>query len=189
MGLGTALAIGGTASSLVGTGMSVTQAIQEKRAQEDAEKAAEQYMAEARRTLEVNYMDALSVNKEPYEREREAMLSAGAQAMEAGVEGDVRGSAATAGRVLAQQQESQGLTRDSMNKDILSLEKSAAIEETKLQAARNKLNLGEVTGAQLAAADSDKAKAAAWQNAATGFGDTLKGVIQLPGLYDGTQLS
>ena len=35
-------------------------------------------MSEARRKLETNYMDVLSINKEPFERQREALLSAGA---------------------------------------------------------------------------------------------------------------
>jgi hypothetical protein len=47
--------------------------------------------------------DALGIQKTPYELEREAMLSAGAQATEAARESE-RGVAATAGRVYAGQQ-------------------------------------------------------------------------------------
>jgi hypothetical protein len=50
--------------------------------------------------LEVNYLEGLSIAKEPYELEREALLQAGASALQAGVEGETRGAAAVAGQVL-----------------------------------------------------------------------------------------
>ena len=73
----------------------------EKLLKREAEKA----MAAARKKLEVNYIDALGIQKEPYELEREALLVAGAQGVEAARESE-RGAAAGVGRIqLAQQKE------------------------------------------------------------------------------------
>jgi len=149
----------GVATKGVGALMSFGAANRARNAQEAAERDAEKKMAEARRKLEVNFADALSINKEPYEREREAMLSAGAQALEAGVESE-RGGAATAGRVLAQQQQGQGAIRDEMNRDLFDLEAQKAEEDSRLRDISVGMDLQEVAGAQQAAASAE-ARAAA----------------------------
>ena len=149
----------GVATKGVGALMSFGAANRARNAQEVAERDAEKKMAEARRKLEVNFADALSINKEPYEREREAMLSAGAQALEAGVESE-RGGAATAGRVLAQQQQGQGAIRDEMNRDLFDLEAQKAEEDSRLRDISVGMDLQEVAGAQQAAASAE-ARAAA----------------------------
>ena len=45
----------------------------------------------------MNYLEGLAIAKEPYELEREALLQTGAAALQAGVEGETRGAAATSG--------------------------------------------------------------------------------------------
>jgi hypothetical protein len=95
-----------------------------------ARKEANTAMKEARARLEVNYADALSIPKEAYELEREAMLVQGAQALEAGIESE-RGGAATAGRVLASQQQAQAGARTAMATDIFDLEAMKAEERFK----------------------------------------------------------
>ena len=82
---GTALAIS-AGVGLVGTGvstaMSFSQASKQRKAQEQAEREADEKMREARARLEVNYADALSIQKEPYERQRsEVCLSRYPKAM------------------------------------------------------------------------------------------------------------
>ena len=142
---GTALLISagtGVATKGVGALMSFGAANRARNAQEVAERDAEKKMAEARRKLEVNFADALSINKEPYEREREAMLSA------------------TAGRVLAQQQQGQGAIRDEMNRDLFDLEAQKAEEDSRLRDISVGMDLQEVAGAQQAAASAE-ARAAA----------------------------
>jgi hypothetical protein len=93
------------------TTMSFVQAGNQKKAQRQAERDADQAMQEARKKLEVNYYDTLSIQKEPYELEREALLSQGAQAIQAGVESE-RGAAATAGRVQMAMNEGQWRASD-----------------------------------------------------------------------------
>ena len=118
----------------------------EKEAQADAAKA----MAEAKAELEVNRLRGLSIAKEPYELEREALLQAGASALQAGVEGDPRGAAATAGRVVQAQQQALGKQRAAMSKEMADLEKLAAMEDTRLARARAQIDLGEAVGQQIA---------------------------------------
>lgn len=156
MGLETAaiMGIASLATTAVGTGMSFSQASAQRKAQKKAEAEAAKSMADARAKLEVNYADALSIQKEPYERQREALLSAGAQALEQGIESE-RGGAATAGRVLAAQQEAQGQARDTMSQDLFNLEAMQAEEQSRLRDIGVQLDIGEASGAQQAAAEAE----------------------------------
>lgn len=146
---GTAIALGIGAAS---AGMSFAQASKQQRLMKDAQKKADQAMQEARKKLEVNVFAAQALNKEPYERQREALLSAGAQAIEAGVESE-RGAAATAGRVMMAQNEAQAQQAAEMNKDLMALEQQQLAEQSRLNDIGIQLDLGEVEGAQAAAAN------------------------------------
>jgi hypothetical protein len=150
----------GLGLSALGTGMSFAQAAQQRKAQEKAEREAAKAMAAARKKLEVNYLDALAIQKEPYELEREALLVAGAQGVEAARESE-RGAAAGVGRIqLAQQKGQQGI-RSAMGQEMTALDRAAAAEESRLRDVGVQLDLGEVAGAQMAASDASQAAAAA----------------------------
>jgi len=95
----TTAAVVGIAATAGTTAMSFTQAGKQRKLQRQAESEAAEAMAAARKKLDVNFYEQLAIQKEPYELEREALLSAGAQAIEAGQESE-RGAAATAGRVM-----------------------------------------------------------------------------------------
>ena len=154
------LAIASLGLSALGTGMSFAQAGQQRKAQEKAEREAARAMASARKKLEVNYLDALGIQKEPYELEREALLVAGAQGVEAARESE-RGAAAGVGRIqLAQQKGQQGI-RSAMGQEMTALDRAAAAEESRLRDVGVQLDLGEVAGAQMAASDASQAAAAA----------------------------
>ena len=157
---GIGLAIAGLALSAGGMGMSFAQAGAQRKLGEKADRDAEKAMAAARKKLEVNYLDALAINKLPYELEREALLVAGAQGVEAARESE-RGAAAGVGRIqLAQQKGQQGI-RSAMGQEITALDRSAAAEESRLRDIGVQLDLGEVAGAQMASSDASQAAAAA----------------------------
>ena len=164
----TAIALGSLALSAGTTGMSFAQAGKQRQAQRQAEKDAEQAMAEARKKLEVNFYENLGIQKEPYELEREALLSQGAQAIQAGVESE-RGAAATAGRIQMAQQQGQAGIRTAMGQDLMNLEKLAASEEARLAGLGYNLDLEEVAGAQKAARDAQQLEAQATQQAMQGI--------------------
>lgn len=151
----TTAAVIGIASTVGTTAMSFAQAGKQRKAMNQAERDAEESMQLARKKLEVNVFDQLAIQKEPFELEREALLSQGAQAIQAGVESE-RGAAATAGRVQMAQQEGQVGIRSAMGQQLQNLEMISAQEEGRLRDIGVQLDLEEVAGAQLAAANAQE---------------------------------
>tara|TARA_R110000822_G_scaffold53335_4_gene137644 strand:+ start:10740 stop:11588 length:849 start_codon:yes stop_codon:yes gene_type:complete len=149
-------AIGGLALSAGSTAMSFGQMAKQKKLQREAERDAEAAMAEARQRLDVNYAEGRSIKKEAYDREREAMLVQGAMATEAGIESE-RGSAATAGRIYAGQQEGQSAIRDAMADEMTNIESDIIDEDSRLRDLNVALDLEEVAGNQQKAADAQRA--------------------------------
>jgi len=161
MAMFTTIAAGiGLAATAATTGMSFAQAGKQRKAMREAETAADKAMQEARKKLDVNVYDKLAINKEPFELQREAMLSQGAQAIQAGVESE-RGAAATAGRVQMAANEAQAGITSAMNQDLQQLEMLSAQEDSRLRDIGVQLDLEEVAGAQLAAANAQELAASA----------------------------
>jgi hypothetical protein len=178
----------GLATTGISTAMSFTQAAKQQQLYKQANAKAEQAMQQARKKLEVNYMDQLSIMKEPYELQREAMLVQGAQSLEAAKEAD-RGAAATAGRLQAMQNEQQQGIRTAMGQELMALEKLSADEESRLRDVNVQLDLGEVQGAQLAAADAQEARAAAMTQGFQGMAGMAGYAAQMVPLYMQTKAS
>ena len=175
----TAIAAGvGIASSLGGAAMSFTQANKQQKLQEEAEAEAAKAMLEARGRLDINYMNALSVQKEPYELQREAMVAQGAQAIDAAQESE-RGTAAAAGRVQMAQNESQGDIRTAMGKELTEIERLKVAEDARLRDLNVQLDLGEVEGAQMAARNAQEMAA---QATAQGFEGVTSAATQAANL-------
>jgi hypothetical protein len=182
MGVATALAIGSIAVSAGSAGMSFAEAGKQRKLQQDAENDAAKALAEARKKLDVNYYASLGINKEPYELEREALVSAGAQAIQAGQESE-RGAAATAGRIQMAQQQGQRQIAGDMGAEMLALNKLTAQEDSRLAGAQAGLYLGEAEGAQLAARDAQQAATAyttgGVQGIANAASQTLSSLVPL----------
>ena len=161
MAMFTTIAAGiGLAATAGTTAMSFANAGKQRKLMKEAENAAQTAMEEARKKLQVNVYDKLAIQKEPYELQREAMLSQGAQAIQAGVESE-RGAAATAGRVQMAANEGQAAIRTAMGQDMQQLEMLSAQEEGRLRDIGVQLDLEEVAGAQLAAANAQELAAQA----------------------------
>ena len=173
-GAATAIIAGvGLVLSATGMAMNFTAASRARRAQADAEYDAQNAMRKAREKLNVNFYENLAINKEAYELEREALLSAGAQATAAGAESE-RGAAAVAGRVLAAQNQAQAQQRVAMSKEQKALDAMIAKEDSRLRDVKVQLDLEEVAGAQAAAGRAEQ-QAAQYQAAAVqGALDTAK---------------
>jgi hypothetical protein len=160
-GTATLIAAGvGVASTGVTTAMSFSQANKQKKLQKEAEAEADKAMASARARLDVNYMDALSVQKEPYELQREAMVAQGAQTVDAAQESE-RGTAAAAGRVQMAQADVQGDIRTAMGKELTEIERLKVAEESRLRDLQTQLDLGEVEGQQMKARNAQEMAAQA----------------------------
>ena len=182
MPLATALTIASVAASAAGAGMSFAQSAKQAELQRKAERQAQDAMEAAKKKLEVNYYDKLSINKTPYQLEQEAMLAAGAQAMEGAREGG-RGAAETAGRIQMAQNQGQAQIAESMNKDLQSLEQLSATEDARLASANANINLNEATGAQQAASYYDQASDKALQEGFAGVTSVLKTGAELVPLF------
>ena len=182
MAIATSTAIAGASLALTAasTAGSFIQAGKQRDAMRQAEADADTAMKEARKKLETNFYEGLSINKEPYELQREALLSSGAQALQAGVESE-RGAAATAGRIQMAQNEAQAGIRSDMGKEMQELERLTAQEESRLRDVGAQLDLEEVAGAQLAAANAQELAAQSTQQGMEGlvsFGQ--QAVSQIP---------
>lgn len=160
MGVATAIAIGSAVATAASTTKSFIDAAKQKNLQKEAEQSANQAMQEARKKLEINFYDQLSIQKEPYELQREAMAAQGAEAVQAAQESE-RGVAATAGRVQMAMNEGQAQIRTAMGKEMSDIEKMQLAEESRLRDVGAQLDLSEAEGAQMAARDAQEAAAAA----------------------------
>lgn len=157
------------AASAAGTAVNLSNASKQRKAQQKAEDAASKALDSAREKLEVNYMKGLSIQKEPYELEREAALSGLGQIVQAGQEGEQRGAGVTAGRAAALNQAQQAQTRAAMGRELSGLQKAAAQEESRLQNLRVGLDVKEVEGQQAAAQQAAQNRAASQSQAMQGF--------------------
>jgi hypothetical protein len=173
----------GLAATAATTGASFAQASKQKKMQRQAEAEADKALQEARKKLDVNFYEQLGINKEAYELEREALLSSGAQAIEAGVESE-RGAAAVAGRVQMAQQQGQGGVRTAMSQELQNLDKLVASEDARLRDAQANLDLAEAQGAQMAARDAQQAAAAATAQGMAGVQSFGQQVAQMAPLYE-----
>mgnify|MGYP003624395824 FL=1 len=163
----------GFAASAATTAVSLNQAKKQRDAQVEAEDQADKALASARERLEVNYLEGLSIQKEPYELQREALLAGGAQALQAAQSGE-RGVSAAAGRVAIAQQAGQAEIRTAMGKEMADLELMGLKEESRLRDAQAGLDVREAEGATLAAQQASIARAQANQGVVSGIGGMVK---------------
>lgn len=163
MGAMTTMMVAGMATQAASAGMSYHQMQKQRKLQLQAQEQAKKSISEARKRLDVNFYDALSVIKEPYELQREAMLSSGAQSIEAARESQ-RGVAGTAGRVQMANIEGNNQIRTAMGNEMQNLERLSATEESRLRDAKAQLDLEEVAGAQLAAKNAQELEWRSQQN-------------------------
>lgn len=138
------------AISAAGTTGSFIQAGKQRKKQEQAERAAGKAMEDAKAKLQTNFYEGLSIQKEPYELEREAGLSAAAQLTQAGQAGE-RGAGEIAGRALALNQQQQAQTRSAMGREMAQLDKLVAGEDSRLRDAGANLDVLEAQAAASAA--------------------------------------
>lgn len=168
--------------TVASTAYSFAQAAKQKKMARQAESDAAKAMEEARKKLGVNYMEALSVNMQPYEMAREAAVSAGAQQIEAARESE-RGVAATAGRLQMAQTEAQQQVRAAMGQELSALEKATAEEESRLRDVGVQLDLEEVQGAQQKAADLEAASAQSMMQGVSSLASAVSSVGGAMNLY------
>ena len=163
MGIGTTAAIGAGISA-VSTAASLAQQSKQQKLGAQARAEAEAAAAEAKKRLEVNYSDQLSINKEPYRMASEAINSSVAQAMEAARESE-RGVAATAGRSQMAANQGQMEIANQMGQQMQKLDILSAQEDAANRDQLVGINLQEVKGSNIEAQNREQAAALAGENA------------------------
>ena len=176
----------GLAATAAGTAQSFAQASKNNRMQAKAEAEAARALEEAKKTIGVNYMESVGLAKEPYELQREAMLSTGAQALEAAREGE-RGAPETAARIYALQQQGQQQLAAGMSEDLMNLEKATAAESRAIADKLSGISLAEAEGAQKAARDAEEAAAAATKQGFAGAISMAQQAAAFVPLYEKSQ--
>jgi hypothetical protein len=171
-----------TAASVGGAAMSFSQAGQAKSKAADAAQAANKAIAEAKSKLDLNFYDAIGIQKEPYELQREALLAQGAEAVRAGQESE-RGVAATAGRIQMAQNEAQAGVRSAMGQELTALEKLSAAEDSRLRDVGAQINLEEAAGAQLARANFENLAGQSQTQGMKGLVQGAQSLVSMVPLY------
>jgi hypothetical protein len=184
----TIAAAAGLATTAATTAGSFIQAGKQRNAMLDAQKKADDAMAEARKKLDVNFYAALEIPKEAYAQQVQANLVAGAGAIQAATEGEGRGAGAVAGMVQAQQNQAQNEIRANMGQDLYNLQAATAQEDARLRDIGIQLDLGEVEGAQLAAANAQELSAQALQQGMQGVTNLAGQAASMAPLFDKSSL-
>jgi len=164
-------AIAALSITAITTGMSFIQAGKDKRAAEAAQLQADISMDKIEKALTKNEMDALSLQTEAYEREADNIKTATKTEMDAIREGDQRGVLAGSSRVKAGVTEAEAGSRVGMATELGDLEKLSADEATRKSDIGIQMELGNIQGAQTAAAalsdSASQATSAAMQGVAS----------------------
>lgn len=170
------------AATATGAGMSFAQASKQKKKAAEAEAAAAEAMRNARQKLEINFYKGLGINREPYELERDALLSAGTSLIQAGTESE-RGANAIAGRVLAGQNTGQRQIATDMGREIQDLNKLVAAEDANLNRLGLNLDLATVEGANKAAANYEAMRNKSIEQGFAGVTNTASQLLANAPLY------
>ena len=161
VGTGALVAAGiGAGTTLYGGAKSFSDASKARKRGEAAQRAADKAIEEARRRVDVNAYEQLSIAKEPYELMREALLTQGAMGLQTGVEGETRGAAATAGRIQMAQNQQQAGIRAQQAQQMDELNRLVADEDLRRQQQLAGIAMEESAGAEAAIRDAEEDRAA-----------------------------
>ena len=177
------IAVAGLAISATTTGISIHQQNKARTAQTKAENKADEAMLEARKRLDVNYQEASSINKDPYTMAIEASLQQGANATQA-VKETQRG-AAQVGRIQGAQNQMLEAERVGYGQELQAREQRILNEDSRLRDINTQLDMGEISGAQMAAAAEADNAAMAGQDIVAGVGNFAQQAASMAPLYAG----
>jgi hypothetical protein len=166
----------GAGTTLYGGAKSFSDANKARKRGEAAQRDLLKSMQEAKRRIDVNVYEQLSIPKEPYELMREAALVQGATGMQAGVEGETRGAAATAGRLQMAQQAQQAGIRTAMGEQMMAIDKLVAQDDARIQQQLAGVAMEEAAGASAAIRDAEEDRAAAITQGMTSLGQIASGL-------------
>ena len=154
----TILAASALALSAGTTAVSGIQANKQRKLGEQAEAEADKFMESARSELDVNSYDELSLNQNQYNKERASLDKLGQLTVEANANSDRPGT--NTQNIINSLSDAQSKITDREVNELQDLDLVQAEEDSRLKDIGIQLDLGEVAGAQKAAADAEEAAAA-----------------------------
>ena len=181
LGFAAIAAIGGAVSTALTTGFSIGDMRRMRKLQKESDADALKFRQEADKFLEVNVYDQLGVQMKPYEIEREALASVGAQSIEAARESE-RGMGSI-GRIYAGYSDAIRDIQTRQGQEMADLEKLSAAEDSRLKDIKTQLALDEAEGAQQASAMYEERAQQAKKNAIAGGISMLGQAAKLAPLY------
>jgi hypothetical protein len=181
IGFAAIAAIGGAVSTALTTGFSIGDMRRMRKLQKESDADALKFRQEADKFLEVNVYDQLGVQMKPYEIEREALASVGAQSIEAARESE-RGMGSV-GRIYAGYSDAIRDIQTRQGQEMADLEKLSAAEDSRLKDIKTQLALDEAEGAQQASAMYEERAAQAAKGAIAGVTSMLGQAAKLAPLY------
>ena len=177
------IALGGLAITATTTGISMHQQNKARNAQSKAETAARDAMLKARKRLDVNYQEASSINTDPYTMAIEASLQQGANATQAAKE--TQRGAAQVGRIQGAQNQMLEGQRVAYGQELQAREQRILDEDSRLRDINTQLDMGEIEGAQMAAAAEADNAAMAGQDVVAGLSSMAQQGVAMAPLYAG----
>lgn len=185
MAVTTAMAIAGATVGAVQAVASIAQAQKQKKLQQEAEADAAKALIKAEDIVQTQFMEEVQVPLEAYGLEAQTNIASQRQGIEALSEGGQRALLGGAGRVSAIGSKSSEAARMAMQQDIYNRDLAIARERQGIRDTQARMKLGEVAGAQQAAADAEYRKMMAQQQALQGIGQAIGYGIQATDLYFG----
>jgi hypothetical protein len=181
LGFAAIAAIGGAVSTALTTGFSIGDMRKMRKLQKESDADALKFRQEADKFLEVNVYDQLGIQMKPYEIERDALASVGAQSIEAARESE-RGMGSV-GRIYAGYSDAIRDIQTRQGQEMADLEKLSAAEDSRLKDIKTQLALDEAEGAQQASAMYEERAQQAKKNAIQGGISMLGQAAKLAPLY------
>tara|TARA_R110002012_G_scaffold60836_4_gene159365 strand:+ start:7110 stop:7904 length:795 start_codon:yes stop_codon:yes gene_type:complete len=176
-------AVVGIGTSLVSTGMSFSNAAKQKRAAEDADKAAKKAMADAKSKASKDFYEGLNVPLDAYEAEFENNLAVAQQNTEALQEGDARALAAGVGRVGAQAGANAEQTRIAMGEQISDLQETKAQSKDAVNQQLLQMDVANAREQQQRKNVAEAARAQSIQQGIQGIGSSVNAIASAVPLF------
>ena len=174
-------------AQLLGSGLSYSQAAQQKKYMKEAEAEAAKAAAAARAKLQEAPLERLQVPTEAYDTAMREITAQSMQMTEAAREAGARELAASVGRLGAMGLTATQQQRQDMAQDIYKRDVAVAEDEARRLGLLSGLDVKETMGAQLAAAQAQKQAAQATTSATQGVVGAIGTMGNAMPLYFSTQ--
>jgi len=177
----------GAGLQVLGAGFQIAQAIDAKKKQRDAERAAKVALSQAKSKLAVNRLEGVQLPLDAYEAAMRETTAQQMQSLEGLREADARSLAAGVGKLQMAGDVATERTRRQMEQAITQREEAIAKEQSRIDQTLATLDLQEAAGAQEAAAQREEQFARGLSGGIAGLGSAVQTLYADSDLYQGRE--